>query len=71
MNIQQVIESTKQLSASDKAFVAHCLISSLDSQSDENVDTVWAEVAQKRYDELVSGNVEPVSWQTIKKNIKS
>jgi hypothetical protein len=71
MNIQQVIENTKQLSASDKAFVAHCLISSLDAQSDENVDLAWAELAQERYDELVSGNTESVSWQTIKNNIKS
>lgn len=71
MNIQQVIESTKQLSASDKAFVAHCLISSLDIRSDEDVDNAWAELAQKRYAELASKSTESIPWQTIKANIKS
>ena len=46
--------------------VARCLISSLDNK----VDSAWAELAEKRYVELVSGKVRPVLWEDIKKEVK-
>ena len=70
MSFAQVIESTKSLSPKEKALVAHCLISSLESKQDENVDHAWAELAEKRYEELVSGKVKSVSWNDIKKDVK-
>ena len=69
--IKQVIEKIKNLSAAEKALIAHCLISSLETRQDENVDEAWADLAEKRYAELVSGNVKPVSWEEIKNEIKS
>jgi putative addiction module component (TIGR02574 family) len=69
--IKQVIENIKKLSAAEKALIAHCLISSLETRQDENVDEAWADLAEKRYAELVSGNVKPVSWEEIKNEIKS
>ena len=70
-NIKQVIENIKKLSADEKALIAHCLISSLETRQDENVEEAWAELAEKRYAELVSGSVKPVSWEEIKNEIKS
>jgi putative addiction module component (TIGR02574 family) len=67
--IKQVIDDIKKLSADEKALVAHCLISSLETKQDDNVDEAWAELAEKRYAELVSGDVKPVSWEEIKKEI--
>jgi len=55
---------------SEKALIAHCLISSLDVQHHDNVDQAWAELAQKRFTELKSGKVEGISWNEIKKRIK-
>jgi len=69
--IKQVIENIKKLSADEKALIAHCLISSLETRQDENVEEAWADLAEKRYAELVSGSVEPVSWEEIKNKIKS
>ena len=69
--IKQVIENIKKLSADEKALIAHCLISSLETRQDENVEEAWAELAEKRYAELVSGSVKPVSWEEIKNEIKS
>ena len=69
--IKQVIENIKKLSADEKALVAHCLISSLETRQDENVEEAWADLAEKRYAELVSGSVKPVSWEEIKNEIKS
>jgi putative addiction module component (TIGR02574 family) len=70
MSIKQVIDKTKDLSLRERALVAHCLISSLETKQDEGVDQAWAELAEKRYEELVSGKVEPVSWEDIKKDVK-
>ena len=70
MSIKQVIEESKHLNAKERALVAHCLISSLETKQDEGVDQAWADLAEKRYEELISGKVEPVSWEDIKKDVK-
>ena len=70
MSIKQAIDKTKDLSLRERALVAHCLIASLETRQDEGVDQAWAELAEKRYEELVSGKVEPVSWEDIKKDVK-
>ena len=70
MSIKQVIESVKYLNAKEKAMDAHCLISSLETRHDQGVDLAWGELAEKRFEELVAGEVEAVSWDNIKKKIK-
>jgi len=70
MSIKQVIEKSKHLNPKERALVAHCLISSLETKQDEGVDQAWADLAEKRYEELISGKVEPVSWEDIKKDVK-
>ena len=68
--MKQVIENIKELSADEKALVAHCLISSLEAKQDDDVEEAWAELAEKRFSELSSGDVKGVSWEDIKKDIK-
>lgn len=70
MNINQVLENAKQLNVNERALVAHCLISSLETKQDEGVDQAWVELAENRLQELVSGKVESVSWDEIKKEVK-
>jgi len=70
MDVRQVIEGATSLNAREKAMVAHCLIASLETRQDEGVDRAWAELTQKRFAELVSGEVEAVSWESIKENVK-
>ncbi len=69
-NINQVIEEVKHLNAHERALVAHCLISSLETEQDEGVDLAWAELAEKRYAEMLSGKVKSVSWKDIKKEVQ-
>jgi hypothetical protein len=69
-NVQQVIEKSKHLNAHDRALVAHCLISSLETVQDDSVEQAWAELAEKRLSELTSGSIEAVSWEDIKKRVK-
>ena len=69
--VSKVLEEVKQLSAKERAFLARCLISSLEMSTDESVDDAWAELAKRRYEELKSGAVTAVSWEEIKKEVKS
>ncbi|MEA2060688.1 MAG: addiction module protein [Thermodesulfobacteriota bacterium] len=59
MTLKKVMESAKGLTVtvSEKAFVVHCLISSLETKQDDDVDNAWKELAEKRCDELLSGKV--------------
>ena len=66
---KQIIENIKELSADERALVAHCLITSLESKQDDGTDEAWAELAEKRYLELESGVVKGVSWQQIKNEV--
>ena len=68
---KRVIENIGELSADEKALVAHCLISSLESKHDDGVDHAWGELAKKRFLELESGTVTGVSWNDIKKEVLS
>lgn len=68
--IKQVIEDIKKLSSDERALVAHCLISSLETTQEEGVEEAWVDLAERRYAEIVSGDVEPVSWEEVKKEVK-
>jgi putative addiction module component (TIGR02574 family) len=68
--MKQLIEEIKELTAQERALVAHCLISSLENKQDEDVEAAWAELAEKRYKELESGAVKAITWGKIKKGIK-
>lgn len=70
MRLEQAIQETKRLSANDRALLAHCLISSLETQHDEGVDTAWSALAEKRVDEIETGEVQAVSWKEIKDQLK-
>lgn len=69
MDVQQIIKSAKTLNAKEKAMVAHSLIASLETRQDEGVDQAWDELAHKRFTELATGEVVPVSWEDIKKKV--
>jgi hypothetical protein len=59
--LQQAIGNIEELTPDEKALVAHCLISPLEIKHDGNVDSAWAELAEKRFFGLESGIVEGVS----------
>ena len=70
MTLKEVMESARSLTVREKAFMAHCLISSLETKHDEDVDSAWKELAERRCDELLSGKVSGISWEEIKKQIR-
>ncbi len=68
--MKQVIEEIKDLTAQERALVAHCLISALENKQDDGVEEAWGELAEKRYKELESGAVQGVTWDEVKKEVK-
>jgi len=68
--LKQVIENISELSPSERALIAHCLISSLESKQDDGVDEAWAELAEARYLELDSGVVQGVTWTEIRQQVE-
>jgi putative addiction module component (TIGR02574 family) len=65
----KALNSIKALSNDEKALMAHCLISALETKQDENVEQTWAQLATERFEELKSGQVKAVSWDEIKKTV--
>ncbi|MCP5206968.1 MAG: addiction module protein [Hahellaceae bacterium] len=70
MSIKQVLESTKHLNSSERAMLAHCLISSLDTIQDEHVEEAWGKLAEQRFNQLETGEIQGVSWGELKKDIR-
>ncbi len=70
VEFKHVIEEAKKLNAQERALVAHCLISSLETKHDDRVDLEWAKLAEKRYNDLISKKVNTVTWEQIKKEVK-
>lgn len=66
---KEVINYISMLSSDERALVAHCLISSLESNADEGVDDAWAILAEERFQSLESGNVKGSSWQEIRNTV--
>jgi len=67
--LKQVISNIDELTSDEKALVAHCLIASLETKSDENVDDAWADLAEKRFSDLQTGIVQGVSWDEIRDEV--
>lgn len=69
MNIKQVIENAKYSNNKEKALLAHCLISSLESVQNEGVDDVWLKLADERLKQLEFGAIKGISWNEIKNEV--
>ncbi len=68
--MKEVIASIKGLTPHERAMLAHCLISSLDEVHDQGVDDAWADIAEQRFAQLLSGEVKALTWDEIKQGIK-
>ena len=67
--MNNVIGEIETLTATEKSFVVQYIISSLDKKDDKDATEKWASLAKNRYEELHSGKVESVSWESIKQQV--
>lgn len=67
--MNKAIQDLEELTPAEKGFVAQYLISSLDTVHDEYAQKEWAELAARRFESLEKGDIEAVSWESIKNQI--
>ena len=70
-DFKSILKNVKQLNPQERALMAHLIIASLETVADEGVDEAWAELASRRYDDLITGKVKGVTWDEIKQRINS
>ena len=66
---EQVLASSKSLTADERAKLAHTLIASLEQKQDDDAEQQWLAVTEQRVGEIEAGYVAAVSWQDIKKQL--
>ncbi|MCW8092249.1 addiction module protein [Alteromonas sp. ASW11-130] len=64
-----MLENIEQLSTKEKDLAAHCLLTALNSKSEDNVDSDWLKLAESRSSDLESGKVNGLSWEELRSNI--
>ncbi|WP_133471362.1 addiction module protein [Paraglaciecola marina] len=69
--LKVMLENIEQLSSKEKALAAHCLLTAMNSKSDDNVDADWLKLAESRSADLESDKVKGLSWEEIKSEILS
>jgi hypothetical protein len=70
MKVEELLENANQLSDREKLQVAHCLLMSVENTQEIDVDDSWVRLAQQRFTELKSKQVEGTTWEQIKANIR-
>lgn len=69
--LESVLNEALTLNTSQRAMLARSLISSIDAAPEEGVEAAWMDLARKRLAELDSGEVKPVSWESIKDQVRA
>ena len=67
--LKHIIEQSKTLSAEERAFIAHLMISSLETKVEPNVEETWLNLADERFHELMSGKDKGTSWEEIEEQV--
>ena len=61
----------RELTPSEKASLARILIDELDTSLDGDVDRLWIEEAQRRYDAFRKGELEPLPGDEVMARARS
>jgi len=69
--MERVIEDVQSLSTNEKNNLMKYLIASLDETHDNDSEEQWANLAKQRYEEIETGKVQTVSWDSIKQQVIS
>ncbi len=65
-------EELRSLPASTRALLAHDLLESLDeTDKDSEFEAAWAQVAERRLDEVLNGVVKTIPGETVLKRVRN
>lgn len=62
-SVEQVMKEALALPSAARALLVEKLVESLEFDVDETLQTLWADEAKKRRDEVRSGAIEPISGE--------
>ena len=68
-NVQELFRDAFELSDEERATLAGLLLESLEGPPDEGVAEAWAAEAQRRWEEIQSGQVETVPWEEVRERL--
>jgi putative addiction module component (TIGR02574 family) len=67
---QEIIDSALALSESERADIAATLIRSLDSETDEDADALWAAEIQRRIESIDRGEARLIPWDDLMRELR-
>ena len=67
----ELLQKALALPEDERAELASTLIDSLDPVTDENVEAAWQEEISRRIEELRSGKVKTIPWDTVRKETRA
>ncbi|MGH9425894.1 MAG: addiction module protein [Terriglobia bacterium] len=65
MSFKELEKKARALTSKEKAALARILIEDLDSSTDENVEQLWIEEAQRRYRAYKAGELIPCTGDEV------
>jgi putative addiction module component (TIGR02574 family) len=70
-DFERIREEVKRLSTKEKAALAHELVGELDEATDENVERLWLEEAEQRYEAYKAGNHPAIDGDEAMQNARN
>ena len=70
-DVAEIEAKIRLLSLEDKTELIRALIAELDGPAEADVERAWLQEAQRRYREVVDGNVHPVPGERVFENLRS
>jgi putative addiction module component (TIGR02574 family) len=68
--VERIIDQALQLPPQDRAAIAECLISSLDTETDFEVEVAWQREIQRRIDAVDKGEVSCIPWEHVLQRLR-
>jgi len=68
--VESILAQAMQMPAQDRAAIAERLISSLDTETDWDVEIAWQQEVQRRVDEVERGEVVCLPWEQILQQLR-
>jgi putative addiction module component (TIGR02574 family) len=63
--VESLLNQALQMPAQDRAVIAERLISSLDTEIDQEVEIAWQQEVQRRVEEVDKGVVACIPWEQV------
>ena len=65
-DLKKLFREAFDLPESDRATLAGLLIESLEAAPDPDVEEAWAAVAERRWRQIESGDVQTIPWEEVR-----